>query len=257
MNPQRMIVILRHPERFTDDERRAARLLASDLVEGKMLSLRERANACQEAIHALRGPWGSSDEAFDNARCLAANLIAVDLQPEIEREIEFLTWWASTRYVLQPPIFKSTKVARDKVVLEGGRVFISGGAELFFGFPGTSLGEALIRVLRIRQATGEDVQVGAKAKESDDEIFSSLHEHLGHECLPRLFDSAVAFSNLDGYATVYCQNPRILLQPRLRRERGLREYPVPSRECHRNQASQIRAFLQESALSPDAAGTER
>ncbi len=243
MKPRQVALALLDPQRFTENEQRAACLLASDFVERVQRDLSlliAQAKECEQVAQILRSPYGQSEANLIKARRFAADLVKEDLWRDAERLIERLGRRGNDSYFLQPPVFESTRETCEMIASEGGCIYRD-GKHLIFGFPGASLGEALVRALRIRQKTGEEIAVGAKADERHDDIFSRLQDRIWQHRMP-----GVSFINLDGYASVYCRDPGILLQPELRKRRGLREYPLPGREEHNQAATQIRAFLRES-----------
>lgn len=244
MKPRKVALALLEPEKFTESEQLTARVRASDYVnklQHDLSLLSTYARTCEHAAQILRDPHGQPESSVAEARRFAAELIKEDLWRDAEWPAAALS--GSGSYILQPPVFRSTAETRRMILSEGGCIYLDADSILHFGFPVTSIGEALIRALRIRQHTGEEIEVGAKANEQYDHLLSGLQNHIGHQCLPELFSGAVAFINIDAYATVYCRNPRVLLQPTHRQRQGLRAYPSPGRDEHERMASQIRELL--------------
>jgi hypothetical protein len=102
----------------------------------------------------------------------------------------------------------------------------------YFGYPALEPAEALLRALRLRRVTGVRIKVGTKANSRYDAMFSSLAQHVGEECLLRLFHGAVVFSSLEAYIVVYANRPTRLLQPKYRARMGYAPFVGPSRQAH-------------------------
>jgi len=174
-------------------------------------------------------------------------------QNDIRREMQSIVLRAR-RYVALPPILldKIRRIDFALIEAKGGLVYYRAYFGNIFGFPKLSVGDAIIRTLEIRAATGAMIRVGTKASDRYDSLFSSIWEHLNLERLGELFGGAIAFTDLDAYAALYAIDAAALLQPAWRRSQGHHVFELPDPDQHAHQVGKIKTFLRpgfERALS--------